>query len=919
MSVCAQAGQVIGNCVELCDARTGDRQGLASILYGHFSAIIGRHLAGPLLEFPGHHRETMRLMTPTNRVLLLAFIPLLISLGVIGGFSVYYTQALREKQDFVIHTYRTIRVAEALLTDMLDAETGERGYLLTSRPTYLAPYQDARTRIGDDVALVKQLTIGNPRQEKRIANLESLLRKRLDLLDKAIKLHDGGESDKVSAFILSGAGKAVMDDIRHVIAEIASEEEALLSIRSQTARDLEERTTTVTLIGSALAILFLLAATALLLASNVRLTRTEKTLAQKATLLQATLDSIRDGIAAFDAQGRLRAFNTRFFRFLEFPGELAHEGAALANFQDIDRHRNHPVLNELPSGRQGEESYQRVVVDHRELDVYRNALADGGFLVACLDVTQRVRADAIIRQAQKMEAIGHLTGGVAHDFNNLLQIISANLDLLAGDVQSNPRASGRLQNAISGVERGSRLVQQLLAFARRQPLDPHPLNLGRLLQEMTELLRRTLGERYDVEAVIAGGLWNTLIDPVQVENAILNLAINARDAMRDGGKLTIELANTVLDDAYAAEHEEVSPGQYVMLAVSDTGDGMPPEVMARVFEPFYTTKPEGSGTGLGLSQVYGFVKQSGGHIKIYSEIGHGTTVKLYLPRARRGQEAAQKTALAPLEGGSETILVVEDDAGVRAAATDLLKELGYTVLKAESADEALALIDSGARPDLLFTDVVMPGAMNTRDFARRAQLLCPNLLVLFTSGYTQNAIVHNGRLDDDVFLLSKPYRRDDLARKVRSILDMAGRGIASTAPAVPPISLASAPDAPERTPAARKLRVLVVEDEFLVRMSTAAMLEELGYEVSEAENGASALEAMRSDGKFDVVITDMGLGDMTGAELIGLLREERPDLRVIVASGYENPGGNIDGGSVFLGKPFQLADIRAALENAMRA
>ncbi|HUD53317.1 CHASE3 domain-containing protein [Parvibaculum sp.] len=853
-------------------------------------------------------------MTPTNRILLLALVPLLISLGVIGGFSVYYTQAWREKQDFVIHTYRAIRTAEALLTDMLDAETGQRGYLLTGRPAYLAPYQGASKRAAEDFALLTELTEDNPRQQKRTAELQSLMHKRFDLLEQAIRLHDSNR--EISTFITSGSGKAVMDEIRRIVGEITSEEEALLSVRSQSARDLEQRTTTVTLIGSALAIIFLLGSSALLLRSNVRLTRTEKTLAQKATLLQATLDSIRDGIAAFDAQGRLRAFNTRFFSLLEFPGELAHEGAALANFQDIDRHRNHPILGELPAGGQGEEAYQRIAIDHRELDVYRNALNDGGFLVACLDVTQRVRADAIIRQAQKMEAIGHLTGGIAHDFNNLLQIISANLDLLATDVQGSPRASGRLQNAISGVERGSRLTQQLLAFARRQPLDPRPLNLGRLLQEMTELLRRTLGERYDVEAVIAGGLWNTLIDPVQVENAILNLAINARDAMKDGGKLTIEVSNAVLDDAYAAEHEEVSPGQYVMLAVSDTGEGMPQDVMARVFEPFFTTKPEGRGTGLGLSQVYGFVKQSGGHIKIYSEIGHGTTVKLYLPRARRGQEAIQKPTLAPVEGGTETILVVEDDAGVRAAATDLLKELGYSVLKAENADEALALIDSGARPDLLFTDVVMPGDMNTRDFARRAQILCPNLLVLFTSGYTQNAIVHNGRLDDDVFLLSKPYRREELARKVRGILDTAKREVEAPAPAAP---IVLPPSTPQQPTDGRKFRILVVEDEFLVRMSTVDMLESLGHEVKEADSGASALDALRADREFDVVVTDLGLGDMAGAELVALMRKEYPSLRIVIASGYDSTGANaeIDGEAVFLSKPFQLADIRAALEAAM--
>src|ERR1700754_1332067 len=336
-----------------------------------------------------------------------------------------------------------------------------------------------------------------------------------------------------------------------------------------------------------------------------------------------------------------------------------------------------------------------------------------------MDVTARMRAEGMVRQSQKMEAIGHLTGGVAHDFNNLLQIISANLDLAvaSGEVKGSAQLGQRLQNAIGAVSRGSRLTGQLLAFARRQALDPRSVDLGRVIRDMTDMLRRTLGEQIEVEAVIAGGLWNTLVDPNQVENAILNLSINARDAMPDGGKLTLEVANAHLDDAYAAQHGEVTPGQYVMLAVSDTGTGMTPEVMNRVFEPFFTTKPEGKGTGLGLAQAYGFVKQTGGHIKIYTEPGDGTAIKLYLPRTRREVDAIDVTGGLPVEGGSEHILVVEDDEGVRAAVVDMLGELGYRVLKAENAESALALL-RGERPDLIFTDVVMPGGIHTREFTR---------------------------------------------------------------------------------------------------------------------------------------------------------------------------------------------------------
>jgi CheY-like chemotaxis protein len=453
------------------------------------------------------------------------------------------------------------------------------------------------------------------------------------------------------------------------------------------------------------------------------------------------------------------------------------------------------------------------------------------------------------------------------------------------------------------VERGSRLTSQLLAFARRQALDPRALNLGRLLNDMTDLLRRTLGERFEVESIVSGGLWNTLVDPSQVENAILNLAINARDAMADGGKLTIEVANAFLDETYAAQHTEVTAGQYVMLAVSDTGSGMSPEIMARVFDPFFTTKPEGKGTGLGLSQVYGFVKQSGGHVKIYSEPGHGTTVKIYLPRTRKAQEGLDPVRTTDIIGGTETILVVEDDAGVRAAVVDILTDLGYAVLKAESAEQGLAVIGSGAKIDLLFTDVVMPGSINTREFARRAQEMRPGMKVLFTSGYTQNAIVHNGRLDDDANLLSKPYRKDELARKLRSLLDGT------------PLSQAQAPIVETGGAPATRRKVLVVEDVALIRMTTVDMVQETGFDTEEAGDGAEALAILQNDPKIDIVLTDLGMPGMNGRQLMEEALRLRPELKIIIASGYstEAGAGGLPEGVQTLTKPFDLAALRRAL------
>jgi CheY-like chemotaxis protein len=373
-----------------------------------------------------------------------------------------------------------------------------------------------------------------------------------------------------------------------------------------------------------------------------------------------------------------------------------------------------------------------------------------------------------------MEALGRLTGGVAHDFNNVLQVIGGTIQLMTKEVKGSPRAELRLQTAMAAVNRGSKLASQLLAFGRRQPLEPKVVNLGRLVRGIDDMLRRALGEGIEIETVIAGGLWNTFVDAVQVENALLNLAINARDAMGGHGRLTIEAGNAFLDDAYAARHAEVAAGQYVMVAVTDTGCGIPAELVERVFDPFFTTKAEGQGTGLGLSMVYGFVKQSGGHVKIYSEVGHGTTVRLYLPRARAQEDVETDIETGPTTGGEETILVVEDDDDVRGTVIDMLSDLGYRVLKARHAQDALAIVESGVPIDLLFTDVVMPGPLRSPELARKARERLPDIAVLFTSGYTENAIVHGGRLDEGIDLLSKPYSREALARKLRQALRSRG-------------------------------------------------------------------------------------------------------------------------------------------------
>ena len=383
-------------------------------------------------------------------------------------------------------------------------------------------------------------------------------------------------------------------------------------------------------------------------------------------------------------------------------------------------------------------------------------------------------AQEALRQSQKMEAVGQLTGGIAHDFNNMLAVIIGSLDLLSRRMGSEDARSRRYVDAAAdGARRAAILTQRLLAFSRQQPLQPETVDVNRLVANMSDLLRHSLGTDVRLETILAGGLWQTHVDPNQLENVILNLGVNARDAMPDGGRLTIETHNGHLDMRYATAHIGVPEGQYVVIAVTDTGTGMPPEVIAKAFDPFFTTKEVGKGTGLGLSQVYGFVKQSGGHVKIYSETGEGTTVKIYLPRLiGAADEVKANTAPTAIAKGyyDELILVVEDEPAVRQLSVDALTELGYRVVEADGAAAGLRLLDAHPEIMLLFTDIVMPD-VNGAKLAEEARRRRPRLKVLFTTGYTRNAVVHNGMLDPGVDLIGKPFTIEELAAKVRQVLD----------------------------------------------------------------------------------------------------------------------------------------------------
>jgi PAS domain S-box-containing protein len=404
---------------------------------------------------------------------------------------------------------------------------------------------------------------------------------------------------------------------------------------------------------------------------------------------------------------------------------------------------------------------------------------DGQYFFIGRDMTDRVSLESQLRQAQKMEAVGQLTGGVAHDFNNILTVIMGMTEVLAGEVSADPRLAPLVAAIDEATSRGAELTRRMLAFARKQPLQPLVVDLNEIVSGTTAMLRRTLGEDIAVKLVLADGLWPALADRSQIEDALLNLAVNARDAMPSGGRLVIETANAHLDEQYAAHNLEVAPGDYVCVSVSDSGVGIPPDILERVFEPFFTTKEVGRGTGLGLSMVYGFAKQSGGHVKIYSEIGHGTRIRLYLPRtaaAEREAEPAAPPAVRAHPAGHETILVVEDSESVRKVAVSILRGLGYQVLEAEDGPSALTILASSAVIDLLFTDLIMPNGIDGEELLKRAHVLRPGLKALFTSGYSEHFLQSRGNADVGVPLLNKPYRVQKLSEAVRKALDSAAPG-----------------------------------------------------------------------------------------------------------------------------------------------
>ena len=504
-----------------------------------------------------------------------------------------------------------------------------------------------------------------------------------------------------------------------------------------------------------------------------------------------------------------------------------------------------------------------------------------GYAKITRDITERQKgqealdqARAAFFQSQKMEAVGQLAGGVAHDFNNMLTVIIGNLDVLTHLIPSDrddlrPMVSG----ALRGAQRAAQLTTRLLAFGRRQTLSPKTVNLNKVVNDTSQMLRRTLGEAIAIEAILADSLWPCFVDPNQLETALLNLALNARDAMPNGGRLTLQTANMHFDESYAARYEGIEPGRYVMLSVTDSGAGISKENLRKVFEPFFTTKEVGKGSGLGLAQVYGSVKQSGGHVTVYSEVGIGTTIRLYLPRHLAQEELSPPAGHqpeTPRARNNELVLVVEDDDAVRDYSARSLEQLGYRVLEAADAVAALAALDASPNIELMLADVGLPG-MNGTELAKHAVKRRPSLRVLFTTGYAGRPAGGDfSRATEN--LLQKPFVRDELAAKIRQILDGDAAG----------------PSGPAQSSAEMRTTVLVVDDEEDVLNVAANAIRSVGHMVVTARNGMEALTTLEEHPRIGLLFTDVKMPGIDGFMLADMAKIRRPDLKIIYATGYRD-------------------------------
>ena len=735
--------------------------------------------------------------------------PLLLGAGLailllISASSIAMVVKARDDAAWVTRTLDVLNKIADLRLLVRRAESASRGFALTRDPEFAKEFRDADARLPAALAGLKAAMNASPAPRELLENTEPILARRMELSRDLLRLFEERDTEGIAAFAAKAEGRVAMERLTSKFEAMTSEQQRLLAVRSARSQQSEQLLLTLDLVGVALVLLLAAVLTRgtqrshRALAHSLSATKAEKESLEVAVALQGehlgatqsvlenTFNSIAEAVLVIDTRGTILRSNPAAERLLGHrTGMTVAELWAVNTFFQPDgitplSYEDRPSTVAL-AGRPLDR--KEVVIrpaDHRKplhVIVSGRPLRDaaGEMIGASLvfhDITEVQETERKLQQAQKLDAIGKLTGGVAHDFNNMLTVITVSMEMLMDDLRDRPQTLQIATLINQAADRCTELIQHLLAFARKQPLRPRNVDINNTIVDIAKLLRPTLGEHIEIDSMLAQEVAAAHIDASQLASAIINMAINARDAMPDGGKLLIETRNVVLDESYAEANVDVVPGPYVMLAVSDTGTGIPAAIRDQIFEPFFTTKSGSQGSGLGLSMVYGFVKQSGGHIKVYSEEGHGTTIRLYLPPASLEDMVAPP--IAAIQHGHETILVVEDDPLVREFVVAQLRSLGYRTIAAADGLAALAHVERGEDFDLLFTDVIMPGGMNGRELSDEVVKRRPSAKFLYTSGYTDNAIIHHGRLNEGVLLLTKPYRKSQLARMVRVALEDGG-------------------------------------------------------------------------------------------------------------------------------------------------
>jgi signal transduction histidine kinase/CHASE3 domain sensor protein/CheY-like chemotaxis protein len=724
----------------------------------------------------------VRLVQRANALVFGVLVTILLT---IGGLTWDRFNAAYTAREWTDRSYQVLRALKDMRIAIAETESSVRGFSLSGDDADLAGYRESLGQIAYLQSEIHQLIADNPDQVQRFDQLAPILQRHIDQLTKTVEIRRSGGTAGAESVLHETHAKSVLSQVLAVSGAMLDDERRLLTARLDLGDRRNRWLGWMILAGTLLSMLILMLAARMLNEAWARTSSVEGEQRDLAEQLRISLNSLSQGVGVFDADQKLLYWNHCFQHLLGLPKSLLGPGRPYADIAESARQTGDCHLESPDDLRYAVQVASDPVVIERQrgdghlLELRRTGTPHSGFVLTVTDMTKRAEAESVLREAQKMQAIGQLTGGIAHDFNNLLQVILGNLEFAKSKISGDERLTQRIERATWAAQRGASLTAQLLAFARRQALDPAPFDLGQSLPALVPLLQRTLGPQIDVRYQEFEGLWPAMADAAQTESAVLNLALNARDAMPGGGRLTIAVANTTLADEgrpiESADGHDLghptgpAPGDYVMITVTDTGHGMTPEVLARVFEPFFTTKAEGKGTGLGLAMVFGFARQANGHVAITSEPGRGSCVRLYLPRATKaGAVVTDEREGAPLPRGRADILLVEDDPNVREVAGVILRDLGYHIIEASDGDEALALFMRHADSiDLVLTDLILPGRLDGRELAREIVAAKPDLPVVLMSGSADDP----GDGIESLTRLTKPFTRKELAQVVSQILE----------------------------------------------------------------------------------------------------------------------------------------------------